>query len=86
VNPGFPGQRFMPEVLPKVGQAMKLAHTSPIELELDGGVDQENAPIIVRAGATILVAGASIFRKGDVKSAFHEMRAVVDRTLQEVSA
>lgn len=86
VNPGFPGQRFMPEVLPKVGQALKLSHDSLIEVELDGGVDQGNAPVIVRAGATVLVAGASIFRKGDVKSALHEMRTVVDRTLQEVSA
>ncbi len=86
VNPGFPGQQFMPGVLPKVGEAMKLAHPASIELELDGGVDQGNAPSIVRAGATILVAGASIFRKRDVKSALLEMRAVVDRTLQEVSA
>ena len=86
VNPGFPGQRFMPKILPKVGQALKLSHNGQFEIELDGGVDQGNAPVIVRAGATILVAGASIFRKGDVKSALHEMRAVVDRTLQEVSA
>ena len=76
----------MPEVLPKVGQVLELAHPAHIELELDGGIDQGNAPVIVRAGATILVAGASIFRKGDVKSALYEMRTVIDKTLQEVSA
>lgn len=86
VNPGFPGQAFMPEVLPKVKSAVKMAESADLEVEVDGGVDQENAGTIVKAGATVLVAGASIFRKGDVKSALREMRAVVDRSLQEVSA
>src|SRR5437867_2061230 len=83
VNPGFPGQKFLPEVLPKVQTAAMLSANS-FEIEVDGGVDQGNAPTIVRAGATTLVAGASIFRRNDVKSALREMRAAADRTLQEV--
>ena len=86
VNPGFPGQAFMPEVLPKVKSAVKMADSADFEVEVDGGVDQENASTIVKAGATVLVAGASIFRKSDVKSALKQMRAVADRSLQEVSA
>jgi ribulose-phosphate 3-epimerase len=86
VNPGFPGQAFMPEVLPKVKSAVKMADSADFEVEVDGGVDQENVPTIVKAGATVLVAGASIFRKGDVKSALKQMRAVAERSLQELSA
>ncbi len=86
VNPGFPGQAFMPEVLPKVKNAVKMVDSADLEIEVDGGVDQENASSIVKAGATVLVAGASIFRKSDVKSALKQMRAVADRSLQEVSA
>ena len=86
VNPGFPGQAFMPDALPKVRKAVELADSADLEVEVDGGVDQENAATIVKAGATVLVAGASIFRRGDVKSALQAMRLVVDRSIQEVSA
>lgn len=86
VNPGFPGQTFMPSVMPKVRKIAKLAESGDLDVEVDGGVDQENASVIVGAGATVLVAGASIFRKGDVKSALENMRAVIQRTRREVPA
>ena len=85
VNPGFPGQVFMPSVLSKVGKIVKLSESENLDIEVDGGVDQENASRIVEAGATVLVAGASVFRKGDVKSALHEMRAVVQKGGKEVT-
>ena len=84
VNPGFPGQKFMPEVLPKVETAAKLASTHAFEIEVDGGVDHENAHRIVKAGATTLVAGASIFGRDDVKSALRDLRTAANHTLQEV--
>ena len=84
VNPGFPGQAFMRSVLPKVGKVSKLAGPEGLDVEVDGGVDQENASTIVEAGATVLVAGASIFRRGDVKSALQGMRAIAERTSKEV--
>jgi ribulose-phosphate 3-epimerase len=84
VNPGFPGQTFLPSVLPKVGKAAKLASSESMDVEVDGGVDQENASRIVEAGATVLVAGASIFRRGDVKSALQNMRAIAQRSTGEV--
>ena len=84
VNPGFPGQVFMPTVLPKVEKVAKLARSNAMDVEVDGGVDQENASKIVEAGATVLVAGASIFRRGDVKSALQNMRAIAQRSTREV--
>ncbi|TMI18420.1 ribulose-phosphate 3-epimerase [Candidatus Bathyarchaeota archaeon] len=86
VNPGFPGQAFMPSVMPKVRKVARLADSGELDVEVDGGVDQENASVIVEAGATVLVAGASIFRKGDVKSALQGMRAVIQGTRREVPA
>jgi ribulose-phosphate 3-epimerase len=86
VNPGFPGQAFMPSVMPKVRKVARLADSGELDVEVDGGVDQENASVIVKAGATVLVAGASIFRKGDVKSALQGIRAVIQRTRREVPA
>jgi ribulose-phosphate 3-epimerase len=84
VNPGFPGQAFMSNVLPKVGKVAKLANSESMDVEVDGGVDQDNASRIVEAGATVLVAGASIFRRGDVKSALQNMRAIAQRSTREV--
>jgi len=86
VNPGFAGQQFMPSVLPKLAESIKLVGDRQFEFEVDGGVDQRNAAQIVKAGATVLVAGASIFRRVDVKSALQEIRNVTDRTIREVPA
>ncbi len=86
VNPGFPGQAFMPSVMPKVRKIAKLADSGELDVEVDGGVDEENASGIVEAGATVLVVGASIFRKGDVKSALQNLRTVIQRTRREVPA
>jgi len=84
VNPGFPGQRFMPEVLTKVQGIAKYARENGLEIEVDGGVDRENAPTIVSAGATTIVAVASIFHRNDVKSALLELRAATERIAQGV--
>ena len=86
VNPGFAGQQFMPSVLPKLAESVELIGDRELEIEVDGGVDQKNAAQIVKAGATVLVAGASIFRKGDVKTAIQQIRDVSDRTIREVPA
>jgi len=86
VNPGFAGQQFMPSILPKLAESVELIGDRGLEIEVDGGVDQKNAAQIVKAGATVLVAGASIFRKGDVKTAIQQIRDVSDRTIREVPA
>ncbi len=64
VNPGSGGQAFIPEVLPKIEYvaAQIKSRNLPVELEVDGGVNRETAPAIIRAGATVLVAGSAVFK------------------------
>ena len=65
INPGWGGQPFMPEVLPKVRQvrAMIDALGLATELEIDGGINQSTAAAAVKAGADVLVAGTAIFNE-----------------------
>jgi ribulose-phosphate 3-epimerase len=67
VNPGFGGQPFIPTALEKLRQAQRLlAERNPAcELEVDGGVNETNAPAIARAGASVVVAGSFVFVEGD---------------------
>lgn len=64
VNPGFGGQAFLHETLPKIRRIREQieAHCPDCELEVDGGVDLITAPLAISAGANVLVAGSSIFR------------------------
>jgi len=76
VNPGWGGQSFLPSALERVA---RLARTiqgagSPAALAVDGGVGEENAGALVSAGARHLVAGASVFGKGDVAEALARLR------------
>src|SRR5213080_2889694 len=61
VNPGFGGQTFIPEVLPKIRKVTELAAEkgANIEIEIDGGVNPETAKLCIEAGATVLVAGSA---------------------------
>jgi ribulose-phosphate 3-epimerase len=67
VNPGFGGQRFITSMLPKIQRARHLLQQCnvPCELEADGGVDVQTAPLAVNAGADVLVAGTAIFADKD---------------------
>jgi len=80
VNPGFGGQSFIPHSLSKIAAARELFARSGarVPIEVDGGVDLENAGAIVRAGATILVAGASIFGTPDAAAATRALRHAAD--------
>ncbi len=64
VNPGAGGQSFIPEVLPKIAYISSQIERRSLntELEVDGGVNRETAPAIIRAGATVLVAGSAVFK------------------------
>jgi ribulose-phosphate 3-epimerase len=78
VNPGFGGQAFMQETLPKVRQVADLiAKINPvIELEVDGGIDAGTTPLVVTAGARVLVAGSAIYgAKDGVAAAMDRLRA-----------
>jgi ribulose-phosphate 3-epimerase len=80
VNPGFGGQAFLPEVLPKV-RALRGALNGqgrPIDLEIDGGITEETAPLAVAAGANALVAGNAIFTKADYAAATRVLRTAAE--------
>ena len=67
VEPGFAGQKFMPEVLPKLKELKKLITDKSLEvdLEIDGGINFENSKDAIDAGANILVSGSTIFKQND---------------------
>jgi ribulose-phosphate 3-epimerase len=66
VNPGFGGQKFIHSQLDKIHTLRGLIGDRPIDLEIDGGVTVETAPLCVAAGANVLVAGSSVFKGGSV--------------------
>lgn len=80
VNPGFGGQRFIPQVLPKVEATRRLLTdrglADRVEVEVDGGVAPDTAPACVSAGATVLVAGSAVFGQRDVGEAIAALRGV----------
>jgi ribulose-phosphate 3-epimerase len=78
VNPGADGQNFIPAVLPKIrdiaGQIR--SRSLPTELQVDGGVNRETAPEIIRAGATVLVAGSAIFKANNGMALIRELKGL----------
>ena len=83
VNPGFGGQKFIPQALDKVKRLrqMILERQLNVRIEIDGGVDRTNIEKVVAAGAEIIVAGSAIFGKPDAEAAVKELR---DATVQWV--
>jgi len=80
VNPGFGGQSFIPETLPRIASMRKILddRRPGVELEVDGGINADNAPDIVEAGATVLVAGNSIFKSREgISRALQKLREAV---------
>lgn len=69
VNPGFGGQAFIPSVTAKIRDVAEMVGSRDIDIEVDGGVTPETAPLVVEAGANVLVAGSAVF-KGGTKDAY----------------
>ncbi len=76
VEPGFGGQRFMADMLPKIRRVRALVDEKApgTEIEVDGGIDASTAPLVTEAGATVLVAGSAVFGKPDRAAAIREIR------------
>ena len=83
VNPGFEGQKFMPEVLEKITKLKAHINTTPhlsvgnrqtIDIEIDGGVNAETAKEAIKAGVNVLVAGSAIFYSKDYKEAINQLK------------
>ncbi len=80
VNPGFGGQKFMPEVLDKIRELVDIRKKQNLDfdIEIDGGINFENCKLAIEAGANILVSGTTIFKSndGNIKKNIDLLRAV----------
>ena len=76
VNPGFGGQKFISSVLPKIKQVKEMSEQKGLnlEIEVDGGVNEETALLCVEAGATVLVAGSAVFNQSDRRDAISRLK------------
>jgi ribulose-phosphate 3-epimerase len=78
VNPGYSGQTFLPEILPKLAQLHQmLEKVNPkADLEVDGGIDSETLPLVLKAGANVIVAAHAIFDyPGGIAAGIQQLRS-----------
>ncbi|MBU0951247.1 MAG: ribulose-phosphate 3-epimerase [Elusimicrobia bacterium] len=80
VEPGFGGRKFMPESLVKIEKIKSriLTHKNQCIIQIDGGIDDANAPLVVAKGAEVLVAGSSVFGKKDPKQAYQHLMKIAN--------
>jgi ribulose-phosphate 3-epimerase len=80
VNPGFGGQSFMPEVLPKTEEARNWIESNDLDadIEIDGGLSSDNIVSAKNAGATVFVAGTSIFGASNPVEAIRDLRRLIE--------
>ena len=80
VNPGFGGQKFMPEVLDKIKELKKIKDKNKyhFDIEVDGGINFSNSKIVLEAGADILVSGTTVFKEndGDIKANIEKLKSM----------
>ena len=83
VEPGFGGQSFMADMMPKVRALRREADrlSLPLNIQVDGGIDLPTAPLAAEAGANILVAGSALFSKPDYAKAVAALRAAAESAL-----
>ena len=83
VNPGFGGQRFIPETVGKIQQLKELRtrYNAGFRIEVDGGIGPENITEVVRAGAELIVAGTSIFHTPDPAEAMRKLKLLASEAL-----
>ena len=76
VNPGFGGQKFIPQSISKVKRLRQMIRERQLDtrIEIDGGIDRSNIEKVVEAGAEIIVAGSAVFGANDAESAVKELR------------
>ncbi|NBI29605.1 ribulose-phosphate 3-epimerase [Chengkuizengella marina] len=76
VNPGFGGQKFISSTLPKIKQLkeMSLKQGLKLDIEVDGGINKDTAPLVIEAGANVLVSGSAIFNHENKKESIEQLR------------
>jgi len=88
VEPGFGGQVFMQEMIPKIAEVRNYIETHHLacRIEVDGGIGPDNLRDVLSEGAEIIVAGSAIFgRKTDASESFREMQGIADRFMKETA-
>jgi ribulose-phosphate 3-epimerase len=85
VNPGFGGQAFIASVVDKIRRVKAMVGNRPIDIEVDGGVTPETAPLVAAAGANVLVAGSAVF-KGGTREAYAANIAAIRDAAQKARA
>jgi len=82
VEPGFGGQKFMPDMMPKVRELRRVVSEKKLDcrIEVDGGINAETAPLTVNEGADVLVAGNAIFSEPNRSEAIKKIRKAVDKS------
>jgi ribulose-phosphate 3-epimerase len=85
VNPGYGGQAFMPEVLPKIAalRAYANAHKQALDIMVDGGINFETAVMCAKSGANQFVAGSFMFKHGDMEEAVRTMRTLCSSAVHD---
>jgi ribulose-phosphate 3-epimerase len=76
VNPGFGGQAFIPSAVEKIARIKAMIGARPIDIEIDGGVTPETAPLVAAAGANVLVAGSAVFKGGTEEAYARNIAAI----------
>ena len=81
VNPGFGGQKLIPGMISKIKKLREILNTQqvPCKIEVDGGVNWENAATLVEAGVNLIVAGTLIFHEADRKAAVARLKGIVNK-------
>ena len=85
VFPGFGGQAFIPDVLPKIEEIRKLIDQRKLSIlvEVDGGIKADNIDRVVRAGAEVIVSGSGIFKTPDYAETIRQMRRAVEMIMED---
>jgi len=81
VEPGYTGQAFMRDCVAKVAELRREAGES-LDIQVDGGINEATAAEVAAAGANVIVAGASVYRSGDVAAAIRAIRSAVERNYE----
>lgn len=86
VNPGFSGQKFLPEMLPKIRDLRRMCESRGLNpwIEVDGGQDSKNAALAVAAGADAIVAGSAIFSSNNYAAAIVRIRESASRKVMRI--
>lgn len=79
VNPGFGGQKFIPNTLNKIEKLRNKAKGKNLDIEVDGGVNLQNLSQIIGAGANVIVAGSAIFNSSDIQKTISEFKKIGEK-------